>query len=51
VRGAAVRTASRSGGEQRLRAAVQLGLQIFDYDIKITKKAKPLRLRVGEAAA
>lgn len=37
--------------EQRLRAAVQLGLQIFDYDIKIAKKAKPLRLRVGEAAA
>ena len=36
--------------EQRLRVAVQLGVQIFDYNIKIAKKAKPLRIRVGEAA-
>ena len=36
--------------EQRLRVAVQLGVQIFDYNIKIAKKAKPLRMRVGEAA-
>jgi DNA-binding transcriptional regulator YiaG len=33
--------------EQRLRTAVQHGVKIFDYDIKIEKKAKPMRMRVG----
>jgi hypothetical protein len=33
--------------EQRLRTAIQHGMQIFDYDIKISKRAKPLRFYVG----
>jgi DNA-binding transcriptional regulator YiaG len=38
-----------SVNEQRLRSAVQHGMQIFDYDIKHAKKPKPLRMRVSQS--